>query len=44
MFRSIPFPEAIDPNSAKVEYRNGMLRLTAAIATAAPKRIEIKAA
>jgi HSP20 family protein len=32
LFRSIYFPEAIDPNSVKVEYRNGLLHLTAAIA------------
>ena len=44
-FRSIHFPEKIDPNSAKAEYRNGMLRLTAAIAKAATaQKVEIKAA
>lgn len=44
LFRSIHFPEKIDPDSVKVEYRNGLLRLTAAIAKAAPKKVEIKAA
>jgi len=45
LFRSIHLPEKIDPGSAKVEYRNGMLRLTAAIAKAMPARkIQIKAA
>ena len=45
LFRSIHLPEKIDPGSAKVEYRDGMLRLTAAIAKAIPARkIEIKAA
>ena len=45
VFRSIHFPEKIDPNSAKAEYRNGMLRLTAAIAKAATaQKVEIKAA
>ncbi len=45
IFRSIHFPEKIDPNSAKAEYRNGMLRLTAAIAKAATaQKVEIKAA
>ena len=45
IFRSIHFPEKIDPNSAKAEYRNGMLRLTAAIAKAAAAQpVEIKAA
>jgi HSP20 family protein len=44
LFRSIHFPEKIDPDSVKAEYRNGMLRLTAAIAKAAPQKVEIKAA
>jgi HSP20 family protein len=45
IFRSVHFPEKIDPDSAKAEYRNGMLRLTAAIAKAATARkVEIKAA
>lgn len=44
-FRSIRFPEKIDPDSAKAEYRNGMLRLTAAIAkAAAAQKVEIRAA
>lgn len=45
IFRSIHFPEKIDPNSAKAEYRNGMLRVTAAIAKAAiAQKVEIEAA
>ena len=46
LFRSIHFPEKIDPESAKAEYRNGMLRLTAAVAKAAPvaQQVEVKAA
>lgn len=44
LFRSVHFPEKIDPNSVKVEYRNGLLRLTAAIAKAQPTKVEIKAA
>lgn len=46
LFRSIHFPEKIDPDSVKAGYRNGMLRLTAAIAKAAPvpQKVEIKAA
>ena len=37
--------EKIDPNSVKAEYRNGMLRLTAAIAkAAAAQKVEVKAA
>ena len=45
IFRSIRFPENVDPNSAKAECRNGMLHLTAAIAKAAiAQKVEIKAA
>jgi HSP20 family protein len=44
LFRSIHFPEKIDPDSVKAEYRNGMLRLTAAIAKPATQKVEIKAA
>jgi HSP20 family molecular chaperone IbpA len=45
IFRSVHFPEKIDPNSAKAEYQNGVLRLTAAIAKAATaQKVEIKAA
>lgn len=44
LFRSIHFPEQIDPNSATAEYRNGMLRLTASIAKPAAQKVEVKAA
>jgi HSP20 family protein len=44
LFRSIHFPEKIDPDSATAEYRNGMLRLTASIAKPAAQKVEIKAA
>ena len=44
LFRSVHFPEAVDPNSVKVEYRNGLLHLTAAIAKARPTKVDIKAA
>lgn len=44
LFRSIHFPEKIDPDSVKAEYRNGMLHLTAAIAKAVPTRVNVKAA
>lgn len=44
LFRSIHFPEKIDPDSATAEYRNGMLRLTAAIAKPAAHKVEIKVA
>jgi HSP20 family protein len=45
LFRSVHFPAKIDPASVKAEYRNGMLRLTAAIAKAAvAQNVEIQAA
>jgi HSP20 family protein len=45
IFRSVHFPEKIDPDSAKAEYRNGMLHVTAAITkAAAAQKVEIKAA
>lgn len=45
IFRSVHFPQQIDPDSAKAEYKDGMLHVTAAIAKAAAmKKLEIKAA
>jgi len=45
VFRSIDFPEKIDPDSAKAELKNGMLFLTASIAKAATaKKVDVKAA
>ncbi len=45
LFRTVHFPEKIDPDSATAEYRNGMLRLTASIAKpVAPQKIEVTAA
>ncbi len=44
LFRSIHFPERIDPESVKAEYRNGMLRLTAAISKQVPRTVDVKAA
>jgi HSP20 family protein len=44
-FRSIHLPSTIDANSAKAEYRDGMLRVTAAVVKAAtPQRVAVKAA
>jgi len=44
LFRSIHFPEKVDPDSAMAEYRNGMLRITASIAKPAVRRsVEIVA-
>lgn len=44
LFRSVHFPEQIDPDSATAEYRNGMLRLTASRAKASAQKVEIKVA
>jgi HSP20 family molecular chaperone IbpA len=44
LFRSVHLPDKIDPDSAKAEYRNGMLRLTAAVAKAAPRKVDVHAA
>lgn len=44
LFRSIHFPEKVDPDSAMAEYRNGMLRITASVAKPpAQKKVEITA-
>jgi HSP20 family protein len=47
VFRSIRFPEAIDTSTAKAEFKDGMLRLTMAIAknvTTTAKKVDVKAA
>jgi HSP20 family protein len=44
LFRSIHLPERIDPDSVRAEYRNGLLRLTARIAKAIPKTVDVQAA
>jgi len=44
LFRSVHFPEKIDPDTVTTEYRNGILRLTASIAKPAAKEVEVKAA
>jgi HSP20 family protein len=42
LFRSVHFPKPIDPDSARAEYRDGMLRVTASLAKpAAEKKLEI---
>ena len=38
LFRSVHFPEKVDPESAAASYRNGMLRVTATIAKPAPEK------
>ena len=45
ILRSVHFPEKVDPESAKAEYKDGLLRVTVAIAKAATaKKVDIKAA
>jgi HSP20 family protein len=44
LFRSIQFPKKINPDRVKAELRNGILHLTAEMATDQRKKIEIKAA
>lgn len=44
LFRSVHFPEPIDPDSVKADYRNGMLRLTVTVSKQMPKTVDIKAA
>ena len=44
LFRSIHLPERIDPDSAKAEQRNGMLRVTAKVAKPVAKKVEVQAA
>lgn len=45
LFRSVHFPDKVDPDSATAEYRNGLLRITASIVKpAAQKKVEITSA
>ena len=44
LWRSIRFPKTIDPATAKAEYRNGLLKLTAAIAGRERKKVPVTAA
>lgn len=45
LFRSIHFPEKVDPDSATAEYRNGLLRIKASVAKpTAQKKVKITAA
>ena len=44
LFRSIHLPERVDPDSVKAEFRDGMLRLTAAIAKSTTRKVDVQAA
>jgi HSP20 family protein len=44
LFRSVQLPERIDPDSAKAEFKNGLLHLTATIAKSASKKVDLEAA
>jgi HSP20 family protein len=45
LFRLIRFPKRIDPDAVKAEYRQGLLRLTAAVAVEKPATtVEVQAA
>ena len=45
LFRAIKFPAPIDPEAVKAEYRDGLLRVTAAIAAVQQaKKVDIQAA
>lgn len=45
LFRAIQLPAPIDPDTVKAEYRDGLLRVTAAIAAARQaKKVDIQAA
>jgi HSP20 family molecular chaperone IbpA len=44
LFRSIQFPKKINPDRVKAELRNGIVHLTAEMATDQRRKIEIKAA
>ena len=44
LFRSVHLPERIDPDSVKAELRNGMLHVTAAVATSATHEVDVHAA
>jgi len=42
LFRSIHFPERIDPGQVKADYKDGLLRITAPVATKTSTKIDIK--
>jgi HSP20 family molecular chaperone IbpA len=44
LFRSVHLPARIDPDSVKADYRNGLLRLTAAVAKVTPRKVDVQAA
>jgi HSP20 family protein len=44
LFRSIHFPERIDPSQVKADYKDGLLRITAPVAAPKATKVAIKAA
>lgn len=43
LFRSISFPEKVNPSAARAEYRHGLLRVTVPVAPKmAPKKVEVE--
>jgi HSP20 family protein len=44
LFRAVHLPAPIDPDSVKAECRDGLLRLTAVVARAEPKKVDVQAA
>jgi HSP20 family molecular chaperone IbpA len=44
VFRSVRFPEKINPDTTRAEYKNGILRVTASISESGTKSVQVKAA
>ena len=44
LFRSVQLPKKINPDRAKAEFRDGILRVTAEVAQDKPRRIDLNAA
>ena len=43
LFRAITFPSPVDPDAVKAEYRDGLLRVTAATAAPHAKKVDVQA-
>ena len=44
LFRSVHLPERIDVDSVEADFSNGLLHLSASVAGATPKKVDVKAA